>query len=433
MRLVRPVSARENDQIFIRDGLRHYRRTYSLTEVRIGLGIVALLVGIAVWVSWKGARPDPGLFSLDPALLDQGTDEAPDRARVLVAGAAGGSGPGASARSASERGPVPEGLAAEGWRERSVSSFDRDNLYVKINGRADFYLGFGFQRLYFVALESEADEALTVDVEMYDLGSVDNALGAYAGERQPDARSRLSEAGMGHTSRNAVFLVRGRYYVRAIGADESEPVMSALAHLERVLDAGLPAEPLPWGYAVLAGQMGVDPSKIQFVPANAYSFGFASNVFSAAIDDEGAEMFMVATGSADEAKELAARFVAGFASYGESVDGEEAYWVKDQYLGNISGATAVRSLVIGVYSAADVDAAKAALARLRETAGALGDEVLERAAAAGAKAAEGAEGVGNAEEGHGSGEGEADDGAEGGADEYGEAGGAAEDGYSEEL
>jgi hypothetical protein len=385
------VSARENDRIFIRDGLRHYRRTYSMTEVRIGVIIVALLVVIAVWVGWKGTRSDPALFSLDPALLDQGTDNPPERTRPPGARAGSASEPSAREQGetgANERGPVPDGLAAPGWRERSVSSFDSDNLYVKIDGRADYYLAFGFQRMFFVALENAEDEALTVDVEMYDLGSMGNALGAYAGERQPDAQSRLSEAGMGHSSRNAVFLVRGRYYVRAIGADESESVIAALAHLESALDANLPAEPLPWGFAVFAGQMGVDPGKIQFVPANAYSFGFASNVFSAAIDsegegdDEGTEMFMVATKSADEAKEMAARFVGGFASYGETLAGEDGYWVKDQYLGNISGATAVRSLVIGVYSAADVDAAKAALARLRETAGSLSDDVLERAAAA---------------------------------------------------
>jgi hypothetical protein len=231
---------------------------------------------------------------------------------------------------------------------------------------------------------------------MYDQGTVANALGAYAGERQPDAKPQLSEAGIGHIARNAMFLVRGRYYVRAVGSDENEVVMAQLRHLEKVLDASLPGEALPWGYAVFAGQMGMDPGKISFTPENAYSFGFAGNVFSVQLDDDGAELFATATESASAATELAAQFTAGFASYGDGEKGPDGVtWVTDQYLGNVSGVRAVRSMVIGVYSAADAGVARSQLARLAEVVAALPEEMLQRAAAAASKPSGG--GYGEAE------------------------------------
>ncbi|WP_428269553.1 DUF6599 family protein, partial [Haliangium sp.] len=374
------MATRTDDRLFNTNGRRHFRRSYSLVEVRYSLLVLVVLLSIGGWVVWKGAHPDPELLALETTLLDEGTAEAPERARKLATGTA----PGASA--AGERGPVPDGLAAPGWRERDLAVFERDDLYVKINGRAGYYESFGVQRLHFITLLSEADESLAVDIEMYDQGNVANALGAYAGERQPDAAPELDDGTIGHTSRNAMFLVRGRFYVRAIGADESEPVMTQLAHLRRVLAAGLPAEPLPWAYGLFVGA-GADPGKIGFQPENAFSFGFARNVYTVLIDDEGAELFAVATADEAGAGPLAQQFRDGFKSYGKDAGSSaggplgEVAWIEDQYLSTIAGVTTVGPLVVGVRGMADQAQAEAALTALTEAAKALPDEVRAQARA----------------------------------------------------
>ena len=100
----------KEDRVFIKDGRKHFRRKYSLTEVKIGAAVVVALGAIASWVAWKGAHPDPELFKEAPGL--------PNRGRAVV-----------------DRGPVPSTLAPEGWKERELSSFGTADLYVKINGR----------------------------------------------------------------------------------------------------------------------------------------------------------------------------------------------------------------------------------------------------------------------------------------------------------
>ena len=85
----------DEDRLFVRDGWRHYRRTYSRTEVRWGLAILACLGAIAAWVAWKGRHPDPALFADGTALLKAA---APPAAQAPAA--------------EGDRGPLPRELAA---------------------------------------------------------------------------------------------------------------------------------------------------------------------------------------------------------------------------------------------------------------------------------------------------------------------------------
>jgi hypothetical protein len=380
------VAAHNDDRLFNPGGRKHFRRTYSRTEVRYGLLVLGALAAIAAWVIWRGAHPDPELLALESNLLAPGTEDAPLRARKLATGTAA-TGEAAGAPASPDRGPVPAGLAAPGWRERSVTAFERDNLYEKINGRAGYYESFGVERLHFITLQREDDEAITVDVEMYDLGNVANALGAYGGERQPDAAPELADGSLGHTARNALFLVRGRFYVRAIGADESEPVLAQLAHLKRALAAGLASEPLPWAYALFVAAS-ADPGKIGFLPENAFSFGFARNVYTATVTDDGAELFVVATRDPAAATALARQFAEGFRSYGKDAGRADGIqWIEDQYLATVAGATTRGALVVGIRGAPDRAFAAKALAGLAAAAEALPENVRAQAAAEAARPA----------------------------------------------
>jgi hypothetical protein len=314
----------------------------------------------------------------ETASLDPGREALPERDMVVLGAGAPARAPGG------DRGPVPEGVAAPGWREGEVSSFTSDTLYEKINGRAGYYQSFGVQRLYFLSLVHEQSETTIVDIEMYDHGTVANALGAYAGERQPDTTSEVEGGSIGHSARNALFMVRGRYYIRAIGADESEPVLAQLQHLRSALNRKLDAEPLPWAFSLFVGQLGVDPGTIGYVPENAFSLGFARHVYTAALDEDGMELF-VAAAAAGDAAALAAQFTDGFASYGSAAGNEDGVrWIEDRYLDTVAGVSADRSLVVGVRGMPDKDTARAWLGKLRAAAGAMPEAVLQQAVSAAA-------------------------------------------------
>lgn len=127
---------------------------------------------------------------------------------------------------------------------------------------------------------------------------------------------------------------------------------------------------------------------------NAFSFGFARNVYAALLGDGETEVFVVAAASDDDAARLAARFTAGFLAYGRAA-GESAgvSWVEDRYLGSLSGVMARATWVTGVRRAADIRRAEDALSALREAIQALPDAVVRQAGAAAAAASPAASGA----------------------------------------
>ncbi len=336
-------SARRNgndDRVFVRNGRRPYRRSYSVAEVRWGAVVLVFLALVFFWVAWKGGHPDPKLFTTGIDPLRPG--------------------------SAAVRGPLGGSLAPAGWTEGAVSEYDTSNVYEKIDGREDYYRAYGFERLFFLTLTSDIDIAKTIDIELFDLSTAANALGAYAGERPGGITPEISSSGMAHVARNALFLTRGKYYARVIGSDESPQVLDALARLRTSLEGAIEGEPLPWAYALFSGRLGIDPGKVTFLLGNAFSFDFARYVYTATVDDDGGRLFVSAARDEDSALTLAARFNAGFLEYGkgEAVrDGVE--WVRDRYIGRLAACTAAGPWVIGMKGAVDLERGAEELARLR--------------------------------------------------------------------
>jgi uncharacterized protein DUF6599 len=336
---------------------RHYRKTYSLMEVRVGLCVLALLASIAAWISWRGSHPAAWVFGgvtpLDVGTGGTGT-AAPSRVDLQAKGPGG---------AALARGPMPAHLAPQGWHEGPVARFNADNLYEKIDGRADYFLSRGFRSLACVTLEREGAGA-TVDLELYELSSAENALAALAGEKPPEVASSEASGTTWFAARNALCMARGSYYARILGSDESADVLAELAFVRRRLDASLRAGERASAGMLLQQALGVPADKVTYEGENAFSFGFARDVHVAALPDGETEAFLVQAPDDTSARALAARFVDGFAGYGEKVDRAGTTWIKDRYLGSFARATSQGRFVVGVRSAPNIEAGEDAIARL---------------------------------------------------------------------
>jgi hypothetical protein len=356
------------ERVFIKDGFRSYRRTYRVHEVYWGLSSGVVLLGIVGWVAWKGEHPDPSLFDMSAAL----GGEAPPT--------------GAEAPGSDARGPLPSGLARGGFSEGKIGEYSSDNLYVKINGRAGFFQSFGVKTLHTVTLEAAPEgNPKSVDIEVYDLAESRNAIGAYNGERPPGVDSVASPGSTHHFDRNAGFLARGRYYIRFIGSDESELVVAEVRRLLELFRSELPGEELPWAFSLFVDQLKLDPARVTYVKNNAFSFGFAKDVFTASLSPadstEDMEVFVVASKDDAAASTLAAAYLDGFASLGAAAGktSSGAPLFKDEFLATYSTARATERWVVGVRGAPGAESAGEMLERLVIGVAALPADVKARA------------------------------------------------------
>lgn len=340
--------ASDADRVFVKDGFRSYRRTYRVAEVWWGLGTLGVLGGLVAWVAWRGAHPDPALFDVSAALK-------PGEALAPV-----------------KRGPLPEGLTVSGWREGKVGEFSADNLYVKINGRAGFFQSFGVKTLHALTLEGEgaAGAAPSIDIELYDMAEGKNALGIYSGERVPGVESTVTANATHHFDRNAAFVARGAYYARLIGSEESEAVKAALEHLVRVLEEKLPAGEQPWAFQLFVDGLGYAAARVAYLKENAFSFGFARDVYtvqlSPADSNDDMQGFVVAEDDEAKAAALAEQYGEGFESMGKSAGrtlGGVAL-AEDEVLKSYSAVTSSERWVVGVRGAPSKAEAHEVLERL---------------------------------------------------------------------
>jgi hypothetical protein len=230
---------------------------------------------------------------------------------------------------------------------------------------------------------------------MYDQGSAANALGAYGGERAPTARPVVSATGLHHLDRNALYVARGPYYLRVIGSDESAAVTEKLAALAETLAAGIPGEPLPWAYGLFIGQMGLDPGALTYFSENAFSFGFAKDVWSARPGgrDSDLELFVSARADAKGARALAEQLRKGFAALATPAGKLGGVPVlKDEFLGTLTAVTAHDRFTVGVRGAATEEALAQELGKITKAlAGA--PEALKARAVPGAESGKAAEGA----------------------------------------
>ncbi len=185
---------------------RYMRRIEQVGNTEKVLGIVILLLAAAIVVAFvlQVATDRDYLFSVDEQAYAPAAPEPADAE------------PEAARRSTGqEENPFPD-PRLEDWRPPlRVDRFTADNLYVKIDGRAEAYLRFHVVGLTFGTYWHEGDGERTVDVYWYDMGTPENALEMYRSEQPPDGTT-IPIGRAGYQVGGAVFFCKASSYVQVL-------------------------------------------------------------------------------------------------------------------------------------------------------------------------------------------------------------------------
>lgn len=219
-----------------------------------------------------------------------------------------------------------EGLGSlavpEGWVAGEVEDFNAENLYEKINGRAEAYISYGFQSLQTLSLTKSDDENEFIDIFVFDHGSPLNAFGIYASERPPDPT--LVQLGReGYDSSGSLFFWKGTKYVQVIPSSENEPTKAVAMEMTRGVETSIADDGSLLEGLDLLPEAGRVAQTEQFILKNALSQEFLDDTYTAMYDaGDGGRLrtFVTKRSSTAEASSLIKQYAQYLAKYAKPLD-----------------------------------------------------------------------------------------------------------------
>jgi hypothetical protein len=242
---------------------------------------------------------------------------------------------------------LPESNDAAGWtRGEEVRFFDADNLWEFINGAAENFLIYGFEKVVTADYEN-AEQPSPIVVEIYKMEDTRNTFGIYASERNPDSAFKPIGA-EGYVGGTALNFWAGNYYVKMTVFQESESLQREMEKLadaisRKIGNAG--AQTLP-EIALFPTENQV-PHTIRYLAQDVLGQVYFTNGFEAVYksNDRESKLVIALPGDEDATKEAMNRYKAFTASSGKvardvAAPGDGGFIGSDSYYGNMA---AIRS------------------------------------------------------------------------------------------
>jgi hypothetical protein len=118
-------------------------------------------------------------------------------------------------------------------------TFSPDDLFNKIDGKAELYLSAGFVGMRCQRLALKGDKDVWMEWFVYDMGALPQAFSVFSLQRRSEGKP-LDLTEFAYQTQNSLYFVCGRYYVEAITAMPTEPMMAAMRTMARDFVAANP-------------------------------------------------------------------------------------------------------------------------------------------------------------------------------------------------
>jgi hypothetical protein len=156
---------------------------------------------------------------------------------------------------------VPKSVP-EGWALREApETFTRETLFEHIDGQADLFIQYGFDKSVFAVYQKANASDDKIDVDIYDMGNSLQAFGVFSRFRQDE-----SPAGIGldsYLGDQYAFFYKGKYFVVLQATDSNLLILKQLAQeIESgILDKSPPPKEIDY-----FPKTGLKPGSIEYFP-----------------------------------------------------------------------------------------------------------------------------------------------------------------------
>ena len=111
--------------------------------------------------------------------------------------------------------------------ERHLETFNADNLYEKIDGRAESFIQYGVKGMAYAFYHPTGDPSNELQLYIFEMADPLKALGKYGSEK-PDEFKTVAIGNEGYTTAGSTLFYSGRYYTQIVSTQD-DPKFAAFA------------------------------------------------------------------------------------------------------------------------------------------------------------------------------------------------------------
>ncbi len=251
---------------------------------------------------------------------------------------------------------------------REPAYYGPESLWNYINGGALPYLDYGVVNVATYS-GSIGGDGFEIVVDIYDMADSLGAFGIYSNERFPEY-DYLDIGVEGYLTENALSFWKDRYYIKIFSMDASPPSTGPIETVGRALDSVIPDG------GGMAYQFGLFPRENRlpktesYIAKNVLGQDYLTNAFTVRYAEGDAEyqLYILATPSAETAKENLSKYRAFLKEYGSVDDisagvGDENFVGREDWYGLMVFARSGR-FILGSVGLDDFDRARDYLAAM---------------------------------------------------------------------
>ena len=169
---------------------------------------------------------------------------------------------------------LPKKLPEE-WRQiGSPQVYNQKNLFSRINGQAELFFKYGFQKSVFSVYQNKKNSKDQIELDLYDMGNVLQAFGIFSRFRSEDR-----SAGVGlesYLEDTSLLFYKGRYFVM-LYATEVDP--SLLKRMAMTISSNITdSSPVPKEIGYFP-KKGLKPGSIEYYPEGLLGYQFFKRGF----------------------------------------------------------------------------------------------------------------------------------------------------------
>ncbi|HTG00590.1 MAG TPA: DUF6599 family protein [Nitrospirota bacterium] len=199
--------------------------------------------------------------------------------------------------------PVPACTA--GWTiDGSITYFDKESLFDRINGESELYFPYGFERLAYGRYESKRHPSLAIDADVYKMGSLLDAFGMFANYRKKQD-TIIAVGAEGTLSESQVFFYDDRYFVRLQVTGATAIDRATLLECAKAIAQRLPANANRPRELELFGVPGIAQGTERYIAQSVLGYEFFPRGLLAGFSNGTEEQVFIVFGrSTEEAKKI---------------------------------------------------------------------------------------------------------------------------------